>query len=197
MVSQGELRLPHQDANRVLDQDHPRKRVNERELQKALGPWPGVRQIEGRAIRGANGRWIGLPKLTADVHEAIIKSVGAGNHRHVAAADAGVLPQTLDGWLSVGRQLAEELAANPDFPVDEGSHQAACLVLLCGIVQSEAQFEGEATKVWQSQFTRDWNSVRVYLERRHPDRWKERKESTVAGGDTPIKVLIGIDTSKV
>jgi len=125
--------------------------------------WGGARKGAGRKS-----------KFTAEVAERILLFVRAGNYLDTAANASGIDASTMRAWMRFG-------VANAETPM---GIWAAQMIATQG--QAEALDVAQVLRHGQ----KDWRALAWRLERRFPDRWRERKvvEAVGAGGG-PIETM--------
>lgn len=109
-------------------------------------------------------------KLSPEVTERILEGLRAGAYAETAAAAAGIGRSTLYRWLQLGE--------DPDAPAEFREFRDA-------IKRAEAEAEAEALEVILAASRKSWQAAAWYLERRHPDRWRNRTATYSPTSPTP------------
>jgi transposase len=92
-------------------------------------------------------------KLTPEVKETIFKAIREGNTLQVACMKAGIVYDTMRGWL----EQAEKGGAYSVFSVELARAREEAEEVLVGEIKKAAR--------------QDWRAAAWMLERRFPDRW--------------------------
>lgn len=122
--------------------------------------------------------------LTAEVKNAIIASVGAGNYRETAAAAAGVHRTTLRNWEKRGETGEEPYAA---FVTDLQAAEAQAEIDLLNEIRNGARVtvndeetpDGRPGLRIVMKNKSEWQRLAWVMERRWPRRWGGRVRATV------------------
>lgn len=117
------------------------------------------------------------PKLTEEVHDAIVRSIGLGNYATVAAGTAGIHTSTFYAWIQQGER---DRAAGVESIYSAFSD---------AVKKAEDEAEAAAVTHVRAAMRDSWQAAMTYLERKHPKRWgrKDRHEVTGAEGG-PIEI---------
>lgn len=119
----------------------------------------------------------------AAVVQELLTHIGAGNYYDTAAEIAGIAPRTLDYWLERGETGEEPYNAFLR-AVKRAERKAEALAV------SRVRAAGEKPQFWAAEMT--------FLQRRHPQRWSQREESSgprvivqIGVKDSDVQVVIG------
>lgn len=107
-------------------------------------------------------------KLTPAVATKLVELVTRGNYRQTACAVVGIEPITLRRWLERGEKGEEPYA---DLLRRFKACEAAAEAKMLATVVSAAECGDVKAATW-------------YLARKHPERWSEKKELTLAAKPT-------------
>lgn len=154
-------------------------------------------------FEGPDGR---ITLLTPDLHDKIVRAVRAGNYYNAAAAAFGVNADTLNRWLTKGRQSVTTAPDNPDCPTCDAKGSDPChsasgrkmhgyhsrrprLVeegdvyyrFAQALKRAENENEAELVASWKSQARTDWRAAKELLARRHHETWGDRTRHELSG----------------
>lgn len=104
--------------------------------------------------------------LTPEVHKKIVDAIKVGAHENVAAQFAGINPQTMYGWLTIGRGAQGHFKKNERYAL-----------LAAEVDQARATSEFQAILHWRSAMGKDWHAAQKFLELSYPERWKPKSEA--------------------
>jgi hypothetical protein len=104
-------------------------------------------------------------KLTPEVQNRICIAIAGGSHFEPAARYAGISPDSFWRWLKRGQTEDEG-------PFRDFAH---------AVFEAEARAEVRAVALWQSQMDGNWQAIRDFLARRHPQRWGPMDRTMEAG----------------
>jgi hypothetical protein len=101
------------------------------------------------------------------VHDAICRSLEAGNYREPAALAAGVSERSFYSWLERGE-------------ADVEAGRNACFSQFFQAVRAcEASAETRAVQVLADSMATDWRAAEAYLRSKYPSRWGRRERHAV------------------
>jgi hypothetical protein len=114
-------------------------------------------------------------KFTPDTALKIIQYVGAGCFFETAAAAAGISKVTFFDWLKRGERRNDPRSTEELRAWKISLDEAAALA------------EARAVRGIQAAGASSWQAYAWYLERKHPDRWRQRNSSILENPDgTPV-----------
>jgi transposase len=114
-------------------------------------------------------------KLTPEVKDRLLSALRAGNYLEPACVYAGISYQTFLNW----KERGEREGRGPYFEFLEAINKAM------------ADAEIRAVAQWQQAMPENWQAVRDFLDRRHPDRWRKREELQHTGKDgAPLPIVV-------
>jgi len=117
-------------------------------------------------------------KLTPAVAVRLLMAIRSGAHYETACAAARISYSTFVAW----RNRAE----------DEDDHGPfATLMQALKVAEAEAELESIQDVRLAAKDKRFWAAAATFLERRHPDRWKRKDDSTV---NVNVGVAIGLQS---
>jgi hypothetical protein len=100
-------------------------------------------------------------KLTPEVKDRLLSALRAGNYLEPACVYAGISYQTFLNW----KERGEREGRGPYFEF--------------------------LVAQWQQAMPENWQAVRDFLDRRHPDRWRKREELQHTGKDgAPLPIVV-------
>lgn len=106
------------------------------------------------------------PKLTPEVHEAIVRQLQLNNYIETAAAVAGVTSRSVRNWMRRGRAAI----VNRDRRPEEEVYASFARDVERAQGQAEARLLGTVTAATKD----DWKAATWQLERKYPKRWGPR-----------------------
>ena len=118
-------------------------------------------------------------KLTPEVTERITRLIRLGNCRETAAAAAGISSRTLRNWCMWGADGRE--------PYTE----------FCDALEAaEAEIEKNVVIAVIAAAKKDWKAAAWWLERRHPNRWRDKKPTAIVEGSAEAENVWAEVTTK-
>jgi len=105
-------------------------------------------------------------KLTPELQAEMVALLEEGNYVATACAKVGISRETYYAWLRDAKALDASEAVK--------SFAAA-------VTEASATGEAELVKIIRASALEDWRAAAFLIERRHPKRWNERKETKLSG----------------
>jgi hypothetical protein len=114
-------------------------------------------------------------RLTDDIIERLCIAIRMGNYLDTACTFAGISTKQFDEWYKLGE-----------------AGEKKYVKLYEEVNKAEREAEYRILEMWYSHLKNDWRACRAFLERRFPEKWAEKKSTTLEGGNKPIMIkLIG------
>jgi hypothetical protein len=111
-------------------------------------------------------------KLTHARKKKVVQLVRAGNFLSVAAGAAGISESTFHEWMRRGRAEVERRQTS-DVEVDP--EEAKFAEFYEDVIRAELDAEAVLVALVRTAASSNWQAALRLLERRHPDRWSERR----------------------
>lgn len=130
---------------------------------------------------------VGRPsKFTPETRSKLLAAIRAGNYISVACRYAGVGYRTWYDWRAYATSLHErvDVAEEPETELASLTEEERSYYdWWTDVCAAEDEAEVRLVTQWASAASEDWRAARDLLARRHPDRWKERREDALVGED--------------
>lgn len=123
-------------------------------------------------------------KLNDELIEKLCKYIKAGNYLKTACRCCGIAYSTFRNWILKAEEIERQYGDFDDVP----EYHSIYIKLLKSVRKAESQCETRAVALWNKAFSKDWRSIRDFLERRFSDRWGRKDRHDHSGDkENPIQ----------